>query len=62
MVSHPAEYPTPTLHGIPQAVLHGVRFGQVDANQRAYYTKMEEVLAYMTEKNFPRKLSIRVQR
>jgi hypothetical protein len=49
-------------HGIPQAVLHGGRFGQVDANQRAYYTKMEEVLAYMTEKNFPRKLSIRVQR
>ncbi len=62
MVSHSDSAWYPARHGIPQAVLHGVRFGQVDANQRAYYTKMEEVLAYMTEKNFPRKLSIRVQR
>ena len=35
---------------------------QVDANSRAYYERMEMILSYMKEREFPKELSLRVQR
>ena len=35
---------------------------RVDASQRAYFERMEMILSYMKEREFPKELSLRVQR